>query len=160
MGGKVLELESERLIRLGKEEGKAEEFIKNIDFLVLLCYILINTKVFLFWINFGGIMKKGSEKKVTKLEKDIKKDVKLPDKKKKHYVAEKNVKVIKEKKENIFKRIGKYFKGVSKEIKRIKWTERKDLLKYTLCTLGFVFFFGVYFYAIDWVVLLVRSLAN
>ena len=105
-------------------------------------------------------MKKGSEKKVTKLEKDIKKDVKLPDKKKKHYVAEKNVKVKKEKKENIFKRIGKYFKGVSKEIKRIKWTERNDLLKYTLCTLGFVFFFGVYFYAIDWVVLLVRSLAN
>ena len=106
-------------------------------------------------------MKKGSEKKVKELEKNNKKDVKLTDKKKKHYIAEKkNVKVKKEKKENVFKRIGKYFKGVGKEIKRIKWTERNDLLKYTLCTLGFVIFFGVYFYAIDWIVLLVRSLAN
>ena len=105
-------------------------------------------------------MKKGSEKKVNNLEKDTKKDVKLTDKKKKHYVAEKKVKVKKEKKENIFKRIGKYFKGVGKEIKRIRWTERKELFKYTLCTLGFVLFFGIYFYAIDWIVLLVRSLAN
>ena len=74
-------------------------------------------------------MKKGSEKKVNKLEKNVKNDVKLTDKKKKHYIAEKkNVKTKKEKKENIFKRIGKYFKGVGKELKRIRWTERKDLL--------------------------------
>ena len=106
-------------------------------------------------------MKKGNEKQTKEHEKNVKKDVKLTEKKKKHYIAEKkNVKIKKEKKENIFKRIGKYFKGVGKEVKRIKWTERKDLLKYTLCTLGFVFFFGVYFYAIDWIVLLVRSLAN
>ena len=100
-------------------------------------------------------MKKGSE------NKNVKKVEKTTEKKKKHYIAEKkNVKAKKEKKENIFKRIGKYFKGVGKELKRIRWTERKDLLKYTFCTLGFVFFFGVYFYAIDWLVLLVRSLAN
>ena len=105
-------------------------------------------------------MKKGSEKKVDKLE-NVKNEVKSTDKKKKHYIAEKkNVKTKREKKENIFKRIGKYFKGVGKEIKRIRWTDKKDLLKYTFCTLGFVFFFGIYFYAIDWLVLLVRSLAN
>ena len=103
-------------------------------------------------------MKKGSENKVNKLENN---EVKLTEKKKKHYIAEKkNVKIKKDKKENIFRRIGKYFKGVGKELKRIRWTEKKDLFKYTLCTLGFVFFFGVYFYAIDWIVLLVRSLAN
>ena len=64
------------------------------------------------------------------------------------------------KKENVFKIIGKYFKGVFKEIKRIRWTDKKDLLKYSICTLVFVLFFGLYFYAIDWIVLLVRSLAN
>ena len=106
-------------------------------------------------------MKKGSEKKVNEQEKNVKNDVKLTEKKKKHYIAEKkNVKTKKEKKENVFKRIGKYFKGVGKEIKRIRWTDRKDLFKYTVCTLGFVLFFGIYFYAIDWIVLLVRSLAN
>ena len=98
-------------------------------------------------------MKKGSEesKKISTIKKDV-------TKKNKQYVAQKKVKTKKEKKENIFKRIAKYFKGVGKELKRIRWTEKKDLFKYTLCTLGFVFFFGVYFYAIDWLVLLVRSL--
>ena len=98
-------------------------------------------------------MKKGSEKVVA-----LEKEEKTTTKKKKHYIAEK--KVVKQKKENIFKRIGKYFKGVGKEIKRIRWTNGKDLVKYSLCTLGFVVFFGLYFYAIDWIALLVRSLAN
>ena len=101
-------------------------------------------------------MKKGSEKKVV----DKKETKKITEKKNKHYIAEKKVKTKKEKKESVFKRIGKYFKGVSKEIKRIRWTDKKDLLKYSICTLVFVLFFGVYFYAIDWIALLVRSLAK
>ena len=97
-------------------------------------------------------MKKGSENKVA--EKN------LTEKKTKHYIAEKkSVKNKKEKKENIFKRVAKYFKGVGKELKRIRWTDKKDLLKYSVCTLVFVLFFGVYFYAIDWLALLIRSLA-
>ncbi|MBQ2872664.1 MAG: preprotein translocase subunit SecE [Bacilli bacterium] len=113
-------------------------------------------------------MKKGSEKKESLekvvTEKKNNKKVTLEKetaKKNKHYIAEKKVvKTKKEKKENIFKRIGKYFKGVSKELKRIRWTDKKDLLKYSICTLAFVLFFGVYFYAIDWIALLVRSLAK
>ena len=105
-------------------------------------------------------MKKGSENKVALEKVTTKKNVskKETEKKNKHYIAEKKVK--KEKKENIFKRMVKYFKGVGKEFKRIRWTDKKDLFKYSLCTLAFVLFFGVYFYAIDWIVLLVRSLAN
>lgn len=89
--------------------------------------------------------------------KEVKEEKKVENKKK-HYIAEK--KQVKEKKENIFKRISKYFKGVFKEVKRIRWTDRKDLFKYTICTLVFVFFFGVYFYVIDWLVLLIRELAK
>ena len=108
-------------------------------------------------------MKKGNENKTEK--KTVKKVEKTTsaktEKKNKHYIAEKkNVKSKKEKKENIFKRIFKYFKGVGKELKRIRWTDRKDLVKYSICTLVFVIFFGVYFYAIDWIVLLIRSLAK
>ena len=108
-------------------------------------------------------MKKGSEKKVTVEKVTDKKKVskKENDKKIKHYIAEKkNVKSKKEKKENVFKRVFKYFKGVGNEFKRIRWTDRKDLFKYSLCTVAFVVFFGLYFYAIDWIVLLIRSLAN
>ena len=98
-------------------------------------------------------MKKGCEKKTV--------TEKVTEKKNKHYIAEKKViKSKKEKKENIFEKVGKYFKGVFKEIKRIRWTDKKDLFKYSVCTVVFVLFFGIYFYAIDWIVLLVRSLAN
>jgi len=90
--------------------------------------------------------KKNSKKEI--VQKKDKKKVIIPKKDKK------------EKKENIFSRISKYFNGVSKEIKRIRWTDRKELLKYSITTVIFVFFFGVYFYAIDWIVLLVRSLAK
>lgn len=109
-------------------------------------------------------MKKGNKseianEKVNGRQTDSQKATKKNEKK--HYIAEKkNVKAKKEKKDNVFKIITKYFNGVGKELKRIRWTDRKDLVKYTICTLGFVAFFGVYFYAIDWVVLLVRSLAN
>ena len=111
-------------------------------------------------------MKKGSEvktdvKTIKKTEKKKEKNVKTvadTSKKNKHYIAEK--KNTKNKKENIFKKIVKYFKGVGKELKRIRWTDKKDLLKYSICTLVFVLFFGIYFYAIDWIVLLVRSLAK
>ena len=106
-------------------------------------------------------MKKGSEKKVTEKKVTTKKSVEKKKVSKKHYIAEKkNIKTKKEKKENIFKRSIKYFKGVGKELKRIRWTDRKDLVKYSICTLVFVLFFGIYFYAIDWIVLLVRSLAK
>ena len=108
-------------------------------------------------------MKKGNENKLEKNTKknDVEKITKSVNKKSKHYIAEKkNTKVKKEKKENVFKRIAKYFKGVGKEIKRIRWTDRKDLVKYSICTLMFVFFFAIYFHAIDWIVLLVRSLAK
>lgn len=50
-----------------------------------------------------------------------------------------------------------YFKGVRKEISRIKWTSKKDLLKYSISTIVFMLFFGVFFYAIDLLVALLRS---
>ncbi len=86
---------------------------------------------------------KKEEKKVSKKSETKKKEVKQE-----------------KKSENIFKRIGKYFKGVGKEVKRIKWTSGKELVKYSIAAVGFVIFFGVYFYGIDWIALLVRSLAK
>ena len=50
-----------------------------------------------------------------------------------------------------------YFRGVKKEISRIKWTSKKELLKYSVSTVVFMLFFGVFFYAIDLLVALLRS---
>jgi preprotein translocase SecE subunit len=77
-------------------------------------------------------------------------------KKKNEVVSEKKT----TKKENIFKVIARYFKGVVKEVKRIKWTSGKELVKYSIAAIVFVVFFGLYFYGIDWIALLVRSLAK
>ena len=98
-------------------------------------------------------MRKEEKKEVVK--KTAKKET---NKKEKSVVQKENKK--KEKKENIFKIIGRYFRGVFKEIKRIKWTSGKELVKYSIASILFVLFFGLYFYGIDWVALLVRSLAK
>ena len=53
--------------------------------------------------------------------------------------------------------IAKYFKGVRKEISRIRWTTGKELVKYSVTTVAFMICLGVYFYAIDLLVSLLRS---
>ena len=55
------------------------------------------------------------------------------------------------------KKVVDYFKGVKKELSRIKWTNKKDLVKYSISTILFVLFFGVFFYAIDLLVAVLRS---
>ena len=91
------------------------------------------------------------------MKKDEKKETKKVSKK---IETKKTELKSKKKKGNIFSAISKYFKGVGKEIKRIKWTSGKDLVKYSIATIVFVVFFGIYFYGIDWIALLVRSLAK
>ena len=41
------------------------------------------------------------------------------------------------------KKIVDYFKGVKKEISRIKWTSKKELLKYSISTIVFMLFFVI-----------------
>ena len=59
----------------------------------------------------------------------------------------------------IFESIGKYFKGVKKEIGRIRWTTGKDLFKASTTTLAFMLFLGVYFYVIDLLITLLRRVS-
>lgn len=50
-----------------------------------------------------------------------------------------------------------YFRGVKKEFSRIKWTSKKDLVKYSVSTIVFMLFFGVFFYLVDLLVAVLRS---
>ena len=59
----------------------------------------------------------------------------------------------------ILNSITKYFKGVKKEIKRIRWTTGKELIKYSITAVMFMVFLGAYFYAIDILISLIRSVA-
>ncbi len=59
----------------------------------------------------------------------------------------------------VLKAIVRYFKGVKKEIGRIRWTTGKDLIKASTTTVAFMLCFGIYFYIIDLLISLLRSVA-
>lgn len=58
----------------------------------------------------------------------------------------------------IWDAISKYFRGVKKEIGRIRWTTKNDLLKYSISTIVIMVCFGLFFYGVDILVSLIRSL--
>ncbi|MBR3660427.1 MAG: preprotein translocase subunit SecE [Bacilli bacterium] len=80
-------------------------------------------------------MKKIEEKKVTKDTKKVSKKVAKDNKKK----------------ESLFKQI-------KKEMQKVHFPSRKDMIKYSIATIAFVVFFAVYFYAIELVMAFIKSL--
>lgn len=55
----------------------------------------------------------------------------------------------KEEKVSLWDKIMNYFHGVKVEAKRIHWTSKKDLIKYSGATLLFVVFFSLFFYIVN-----------
>lgn len=55
----------------------------------------------------------------------------------------------KEKKPNLFTRIGRYFKDVVGELKKLTWPTGKDLAKYTATVLAFIVLFAVVIGVLD-----------
>ena len=70
--------------------------------------------------------------------------------KKDHNIENKKVKK-NEKKENLFKQI-------KKEMQKVHFPSRKDMIKYSIATILFIIFFAAYFYVIELVMALVKSL--
>lgn len=64
------------------------------------------------------------------------------------------------KKESIFTKISKYFKGVFKELKRIRWTSGKELVSSSITSVIFIAFFAIYFTGIELLVSLLRSIGK
>lgn len=62
---------------------------------------------------------------------------------------EKSEKSEKKEKGNIFERIMGFFHGVVVEGKRVHWTSKKDLFKYSVSTFFFVVFFSLFFYGMN-----------
>ena len=83
-------------------------------------------------------LQKKEEKKNSKVKKAVKKENKT--------------------KTNIFTFFRNFFNGVANEFKRVHWTSKENMIKYSIATIFFVFFFGVFFYLIDVLFALVQSL--
>lgn len=52
----------------------------------------------------------------------------------------------------------KFFKNVIKEMKKVKWPDKKYMVKYTIATLAIVIFLSLYFVGVNMVVALVKGL--
>ena len=53
------------------------------------------------------------------------------------------------KKEPFFSRIGRYFKEVIGELKKLTWPTRKELVSYTVTVMGFILLLAVIIYVLD-----------
>ena len=56
------------------------------------------------------------------------------------------------------KKIKKFFSEVKKELGKVKWPNRKDMIKYSIATIVFVIFFAGFFYLIDLTVAFIKSM--
>lgn len=104
------------------------------------------------------------ESSVSKDKKDTKKKVQTKDAKviakkvdaKKTKPAKKN---IKKEKQNIAKKAVGFFSDVRKEMKKVHFPSKKEMIKYSVATICFVIFFSLFFYIIDVIFALIKSLA-
>ena len=97
------------------------------------------------------IQKKKKNSKKEKEQSDQKKNknekvVKNTDKKKKTGKDKKDKKAKKVKKKNP---VFTFFAEVRKEVSKVKWPSRRDMIKYSIATISFIVFFALFFFIID-----------
>lgn len=61
----------------------------------------------------------------------------------------------KKKKKNIFTLIKEFFDGVKGETKKVLWTSKKNLIKYSVATLAFMIFICLFFVGTDLIIALI-----
>ncbi|MGI6324837.1 MAG: preprotein translocase subunit SecE [Bacilli bacterium] len=56
------------------------------------------------------------------------------------------------------KRVLLFLNGVKKEIERVRWPSRKHMVTYSIATILSIIFFALFFYIIDVIVALIKTL--
>lgn len=57
-------------------------------------------------------------------------------------------------------KIKKFFAGVKKEMSRVRWPKKKDMIKYSVAVLVCIIVFAAFFVASDFIIAGARSLAE
>ena len=94
-----------------------------------------------------------STREVLDIDEELKKVKKIKQNgdSKKDNVKRNSKKSLKEKK-GLFR----FFHNVSVEMSKVKWPNKKDMIKYSAATISFVLFFGIYFSIINLIVAAVK----
>ncbi len=91
--------------------------------------------------------------------KSIEKSLQKEEKKKKVKKTN-NKKEVKKEKKNLFEKFMVFCHGVKSEFKKVHWTNKKDMIKYSISTVIFIVFCSLFFYLVDFIFALVQSLFN
>ena len=51
-----------------------------------------------------------------------------------------------------------WWHGVKSEFKKVRWPNKKEMLKYSIATIVFILFFAAFFYLIELVVYLIKTM--
>lgn len=63
-----------------------------------------------------------------------------------------------ESKKSVWQHIMIFFNGVKSETKKVRWTSKTDMVKYSVATIVFILFCSLFFYGIDTIFALIQSL--
>ena len=99
--------------------------------------------------------KKKVDKESEKLLEEIEKVTEEKEEKKKSEVSKKKFKKV-EKKTTPKKE--SWFHGVKSEFKKVRWPNKKEMIKYSIATISFIIFFGLFFFAIEGIIYLIKTL--
>ena len=91
------------------------------------------------------------EHRKEKNNKKIEKDTKNSNNKKSKESNDKN---------SLWTRFMIFCHGIKSEIKKVRWTNKKDMLKYSIATIVFIIFCSLFCYGIDFIFALVQSLVK
>ena len=58
------------------------------------------------------------------------------------------------------KKIKDFFVSVKKEISKVKWPTKKDMMKYSVITVMFIVFFALFFVLLDFIIAYVKVLVG
>ena len=104
-------------------------------------------------------MAQKEKKKVEKVSEDLQKEmdkVSKEDAKKEKSKKEKDNKKKEEKKTEVKKESS--WHGVKSEFKKVRWPSKKEMIKYSIATIAFIIFFAVFFWIIEMIAYLIKTM--
>lgn len=97
-----------------------------------------------------------STREITDVDAEIKKLEKKSSKKEDSKKKDKKVVKKSTKQKKPSKQKKGFFHEVRKEVSKVKWPSKKDMVKYSVATIVFVIFFAVFFYLIELILALLK----
>lgn len=63
-------------------------------------------------------------------------------------------------KKSLWAKFRTFCNGVKSEFGKVHWPDKKEMLKYSVATIGFIVFFALFFYVIEVIFALIQTLFN